>query len=72
MTSLEPKSGNKERMGADVDVGLWWDVKGDFILSFYFFCQVGGKVCWERERGGEKLEGRRMIKSQEATCPRIP
>lgn len=22
MTSLEPKSGNKERMGADVDVGL--------------------------------------------------
>lgn len=22
LTSLEPKSGNKERMGADVDVGL--------------------------------------------------
>ena len=39
------KRGNKERMGADVDVGFSWDVKGDFIFSFYFFCKVGGKVC---------------------------
>lgn len=35
---------NKERTSADVDVGLLWDVKGDFILSFYFFWKVGGKV----------------------------
>lgn len=34
---------NKERTSEDVDVGLLWDVKGDFILSFYFFCKVGGK-----------------------------
>lgn len=35
---------NNERTSADVAVGLLWDVKGDFILSFYFFCKVGGKV----------------------------
>lgn len=38
------KRRNKERTGTDIDVGLQWDVKGDFILSFYFFCKVGGKV----------------------------
>lgn len=41
MTSVRTKSGNKERMGADVDVGLQWDVKGDFISSFYFFLPSG-------------------------------
>lgn len=58
------KRRNKERPGADVDVGLQWDAKGDFISNFYFFCQVGGKVCCERGRGGEAFEGRRTMSIQ--------
>lgn len=66
---------NKERTGADVDVGLQWDVKGDFISNFYFFCQVGGKVCCERGRGGEELEGRRTMslqRTEEQMCLQNP
>lgn len=52
-TSIEPQSGSLERMGAHVDVGLQWDVKGDFILNFYFSLGSGRrgllrvkKRCW--------------------------
>lgn len=41
-TSIEPqRSRSMERMGAHVDVGLQWDVKGDFILNFYFSLPSG-------------------------------
>lgn len=40
-TSIEAPSRSVGRMGAHVDVGLQWDVKGDFISNFYFSLPSG-------------------------------
>lgn len=40
-TSIQAPSRIVEKMGAHVDVGLQWDVKGDFISNFYFSLPSG-------------------------------